>query len=318
MSGTRRELVRLPAGGRRLSRVQAVRRSVRDGVLTPAYWLLAHGVGTPGLDIHRRCAALGARLLLRGRRHLSPAAAFHCVVAPLDSVRYFEFDFAWRALSAAAPRAYLDVSSPRLLPALLLAERSGLVADLLNPDVKDLDQTRRLMAAAGLADRCRFHSALIDQAGFAPESFDVITSISVLEHIPDDGAAVRAIWRTLRPGGRLVLSVPCAREPFEEYFDYNEYGLLEPDERGFVFAQRFYSAEQLEQRVFSVTGQPVRQAVYGEKRPGLLSENRRQKVGDPRYPWYREAYMMGRDFTLFPRIDAMPASGVIAMEFVKG
>jgi hypothetical protein len=134
MSDTRRELVRLPAGGRRLSRVQAVRRSVRDGVLTPAYWLLAHGVGTPGLDIHRRCAALGARLLLRGRRHLSPAAAFHCVVAPLDSVRYFEFDFAWRALSAAAPRAYLDVSSPRLLPALLLAERSGLVADLLNPD----------------------------------------------------------------------------------------------------------------------------------------------------------------------------------------
>jgi SAM-dependent methyltransferase len=315
----RRENVRLPLPAeRRSSPAAALARRAKFGLLAPAYWLLAHGVGTPGLGMHARCARLGARLLLRGGHEVSRSAAFHFVVAPMDSVRYFEFDFAWRSMEAAGPvRAYLDVSSPRLFPTLVLAARPELTADLLNPDMRDLEETRRLVTAAGLHARCRLHGELVDDRLFAPESFDVITSLSVLEHIPDDIGAVRAIWRMLRPGGRLVLSVPCAKEPFEEYVDFNEYGLLAPDERGFVFGQRFYSPAMLAANVFAVTGPPRRAEVFGERRAGALAENRRQRLADADYPSYREPFMVGRTFARFPSVASLPFRGVAAMEFVK-
>ncbi len=37
---------------------------------------------------------------------------------------------------------------------------------------------------------------------------DVVTSFTVLEHVPDEAAALAEMRRLLRPGGRLVISVP--------------------------------------------------------------------------------------------------------------
>jgi len=43
----------------------------------------------------------------------------------------------------------------------------------------------------------------------AEESFDIITALDLLEHIPDDAAAVREFARVLRPGGILLVTVPA-------------------------------------------------------------------------------------------------------------
>lgn len=37
---------------------------------------------------------------------------------------------------------------------------------------------------------------------------DVVTSFTVLEHVPDERAALTEMFRVLKPGGRLILSVP--------------------------------------------------------------------------------------------------------------
>ena len=42
----------------------------------------------------------------------------------------------------------------------------------------------------------------------AGESFDIIIACDVLEHVPDDLAAMRELHRILRPGGTAILSVP--------------------------------------------------------------------------------------------------------------
>lgn len=43
---------------------------------------------------------------------------------------------------------------------------------------------------------------------FADESLDLVTALDVLEHLEDDAAAAAEIRRVLRPGGRLVVTVP--------------------------------------------------------------------------------------------------------------
>ena len=45
---------------------------------------------------------------------------------------------------------------------------------------------------------------------FAAASFDVCTSTEVFEHVPDDGRGFAELRRVLRPGGRLVFSVPLS------------------------------------------------------------------------------------------------------------
>ncbi|HEY7634509.1 MAG TPA: class I SAM-dependent methyltransferase [Gemmatimonadales bacterium] len=44
---------------------------------------------------------------------------------------------------------------------------------------------------------------------FASESFDGVVASDVLEHIGDDSSAVGEILRVLRPGGKLVFTVPA-------------------------------------------------------------------------------------------------------------
>ncbi len=50
--------------------------------------------------------------------------------------------------------------------------------------------------------------ASLEEGEFAPDSFDAITLFYVLEHVRDPRAALRRVFRWLRPGGQLLLRVP--------------------------------------------------------------------------------------------------------------
>lgn len=55
-----------------------------------------------------------------------------------------------------------------------------------------------------------FHRGFIEDAAqlLPPQSFDLVYSFAVLEHVPDVDTTVSAILAMLRPGGRLCLVVP--------------------------------------------------------------------------------------------------------------
>jgi len=55
---------------------------------------------------------------------------------------------------------------------------------------------------------------------FPEESFNLVLSHEVLEHVTDDRAAIREIVRVLHPGGRLVLFCPNRGYPFETHGFY--------------------------------------------------------------------------------------------------
>ncbi len=43
---------------------------------------------------------------------------------------------------------------------------------------------------------------------FADESFDIVVSCETIEHIPDDGSALREMWRVARPSAKFFLTTP--------------------------------------------------------------------------------------------------------------
>jgi SAM-dependent methyltransferase len=55
---------------------------------------------------------------------------------------------------------------------------------------------------------------------FPAESFDLILSHEVIEHVRDDRLAVREMVRTLRPGGRAIIFCPNRGYPFETHGIY--------------------------------------------------------------------------------------------------
>lgn len=284
-------------------------------ILCPAYWLAALFAGGPGLFFHLQCAWLGVISLVTRRLK---RGHYSLIFFPMDSTRYFEFGVSWERLHRLPFTRYLDVSSPRLLPLMLMRSNRQATAELINPDANDIRDTERFFRAFGVGERCRFSARTIEQASLEQSSFDLITCISVLEHIPADSEAVERMWSLLRIGGRLVLTLPCMSHPLEQYISDNQYGVLQPGSDGYTFWQRYYDEERLREKIYRITGLPEHMVIFGEKTNGLFFRNATMKrVLGGRYPFWREAYMMATEYRYYPSLEDLPGEGVVFVEFLK-
>jgi 2-polyprenyl-6-hydroxyphenyl methylase/3-demethylubiquinone-9 3-methyltransferase len=59
-----------------------------------------------------------------------------------------------------------------------------------------------------LENRIDFRTCVIENFDEAPNSFDLILCLSMLEYIEDDEAAIQKFCEWLKPGGLIVVSVP--------------------------------------------------------------------------------------------------------------
>lgn len=83
----------------------------------------------------------------------------------------------------------------------------------LEPGGEKLASARRLSPQVS----ARITAGDAGAAPFADRSFDALLANEMLEHVPDDGAALREMWRLLRPGGQLVLLSPNRLHPCETH-----------------------------------------------------------------------------------------------------
>nr|MBA2771649.1 class I SAM-dependent methyltransferase [Sphingomonas sp.] len=75
-------------------------------------------------------------------------------------------------------------------------------------DAVELDESVRAIAESRLG-RQVMSARLPELTGVADRNYDLIAALDVIEHISDDTAALQAIARKLRPGGKLVITVPA-------------------------------------------------------------------------------------------------------------
>jgi ubiquinone/menaquinone biosynthesis C-methylase UbiE len=60
----------------------------------------------------------------------------------------------------------------------------------------------------------RFSVGDMENLEFSDNTFDAVTCLGVIEYLERDEAALREMWRVLKPGGRAIISTPNASSPF--------------------------------------------------------------------------------------------------------
>lgn len=76
-------------------------------------------------------------------------------------------------------------------------------------------------------NRLRLIRGDITKAPFRDASFDIITAVSTIEHLPGelDKKGIKEIPRIIKENGLFVMSVPYNKEYHEEYLPVNPYGI---------------------------------------------------------------------------------------------
>ncbi|WP_447594766.1 bifunctional 2-polyprenyl-6-hydroxyphenol methylase/3-demethylubiquinol 3-O-methyltransferase UbiG [Stenotrophomonas rhizophila] len=90
-----------------------------------------------------------------------------------------------------------------LLSEALAKEGADVTAIDLAPELVKVARLRSLESGVTVDYRVQ---AAEDLAAEQPGSFDVVTCMEMLEHVPDPGAIIAACHRLLKPGGQLFLS----------------------------------------------------------------------------------------------------------------
>jgi SAM-dependent methyltransferase len=89
--------------------------------------------------------------------------------------------------------------------------------------VVGVDSSGTALALAHQRGHAELIAAAMPRLCFPDGAFDVVCALDVIEHIEDDRAAVRELWRICRPGGLLVVTVPAYPWLWSEHDDANQH-----------------------------------------------------------------------------------------------
>jgi len=131
----------------------------------------------------------------------------------IEALRRYN-SFLWDLIRPYVGRRVLEVGSGTGVMTRYLSTRERLVATDLDPLY--LEFLRRVYADRPNVEVRALDLDRLAEDGLPPRSFDTIVCANVLEHIGDDGRALRAMRDLLTPGGRVVLIIPALRVLYGE------------------------------------------------------------------------------------------------------
>jgi 2-polyprenyl-3-methyl-5-hydroxy-6-metoxy-1,4-benzoquinol methylase len=164
------------------------------------------------------------------------------------------------------PLRYLDIGTGQsIFPSWVAANTNWDVTCL--DKFSWVEKQHEYAAKLGLSQD-RFHVVLHDflEAELEPESFDVITNISVIEHFEGelDSVAMAKSAKLLKPGGTYLLTTPLNEGYARDWFlNQDVYG--ERYESKPVFFQRHYDVESFGRRIVQASGlKEVSRTYFGD------------------------------------------------------
>ena len=129
-------------------------------------------------------------------------------MAELDS-RHWWFTARRQILAALISRVVRPPKAARILElGCGTGHNLAMLGQFGTVEASELDERARLLASERLG-RPVGSAALPELSAFPAAAYDLIALLDVLEHVPDDAAALGAIRQRLRPGGKLLVTVPA-------------------------------------------------------------------------------------------------------------
>jgi SAM-dependent methyltransferase len=186
---------------------------------------------------------------------------------PMNYCRIMELPLTLKLLDLGKDKKerILDISSPKLLALFLAINGYNIVAsDLEDYFISDFEVVAK-KCSVPLETNC-FDATNIP---YENESFDKIFSISVFEHIPDNGdiEAVKEVARILKPNGSFVMTLPAYKTYLEEWIkDESFYWRSKHREDGSVFFQRRYTENTIRER-FEGLGLDIEEIIWIAEKP---------------------------------------------------
>jgi SAM-dependent methyltransferase len=283
-------------------------------IKTIYYWKKANIKDPPGREFARFGFKSGLSLLRKGT--LSLKLLFN----PVSIVRYFEFDFAFSNLKLTNNPRILDVSSPYLF-GFFISDKYECTYSYINPDSKDLENVASLVNKFKFKGEYSTDYLDATKLPFPDKNFDYIISISVIEHIADDGDsnAMQEMWRLLKPGGELVITIPVKKKFEIEYRDSDVYNLSTEKNSDRYFFQRIYDADKIKERLLSSIKdfEIVEQKVFGESSEEFYNRYKTKWIKYGYWETVKDPYYIANFFDYFPNIDELPGMGVIGLRIKK-
>jgi len=176
----------------------------------------------------------------------------------VDYCRFREWPLAEYTIDLQDGMEVLDVGSgdASFFPLLLAFQRNIKLTVLDYSDPMDILKVRfnKIIDEKLTSTQPVYLNADARATPFLNNTFDRISCVSTIEHIPENGdmETVREFERILKPGGRVVISVPMSAAARDEYKMNHVYERTIVDKP--VFFQRIYDFHSLEQRLIESSG----------------------------------------------------------------
>jgi SAM-dependent methyltransferase len=139
-------------------------------------------------------------------RTLMPLGVYPHINFTYSPFKILEFEAMLEWLPPPGDGTALDIGCGDGLHTMLLGRRFGRTCGV---DVNErfIAIAREHARAFGARANLEFFAQPLEQVGFPADTFDVVLSVCVLEHIPNHEEVLRECLRIMKPGARIVFSV---------------------------------------------------------------------------------------------------------------
>ncbi len=161
----------------------------------------------------------------------------HTTISSLNPFGYDRSGFAWEQVPSDT-QAHLDFGCYQGRFPAALRSKAGSASRLVGVDANHeaIEAGRRLYPDVEL-----IHLTDLRRLPFETATFDSVSLMDVLEHVDDQPALLRELWRVLREGGRLIVTVP--RKHVFSFLDRGNYKFRFPRLHKWFYRLRHSQAE---------------------------------------------------------------------------